>query len=133
MAAAGGRNQRFVVRGGYVGDCDFGGVVVTRSAGTGVTTGVIEGVRIGRPNIATPRGIYVSHPGTVEQVVLDIIDPRIDSQIAAPFDGLASATVTQRHYTAPLVNAANDAAAAAAGVGLGQHYRNGSDLQVRVV
>lgn len=32
-----------------------------------------------------------------------------------------------------LTNAANDAAAAAAGVGVGQVYRNGSVLQVRVV
>ena len=31
------------------------------------------------------------------------------------------------------VNAANDAAAAAAGVGIGQFYRNGSVWQVRVV
>lgn len=32
-----------------------------------------------------------------------------------------------------LVNAANDAAAAAAGVAINQQYRNGSVLQVRVV
>lgn len=32
-----------------------------------------------------------------------------------------------------LVNAANDAAAAAAGVSIGQAYRNGSVLMVRVV
>lgn len=32
-----------------------------------------------------------------------------------------------------LVNAANDAAAAAAGVVIGQEYRNGSVVQVRVV
>lgn len=33
----------------------------------------------------------------------------------------------------PLVNAVNDAAAAAAGVGLNQFYRNGSIVMVRVV
>ena len=36
--------------------------------------------------------------------------------------------------TAPaLVNAANDAAAARAGVGVGQLYRNGNAIQVRLV
>ena len=34
--------------------------------------------------------------------------------------------------TGTLVNAANDAAAAAAGVGVSQVYRNGSQLMVRV-
>lgn len=37
------------------------------------------------------------------------------------------------NVSANLVNAANDAAAAAAGVSIGQTYRNGSILMVRVV
>jgi len=35
--------------------------------------------------------------------------------------------------TSGLVNAANDGAAAAAGVKIGQFYRNGSAVQIRVV
>jgi hypothetical protein len=46
-------------------------------------------------------------------------------------DALVAAIATGMNVA--LVNAANDAAAAAAGVNVGQLYRNGSVIQVRVV
>jgi hypothetical protein len=42
-------------------------------------------------------------------------------------------SIAAGNHSAGIVNAANDAAAAAAGVAVGQEYRNGSGLQVRVV
>lgn len=41
--------------------------------------------------------------------------------------------IASGNHSANIVNAANDAAAAAAGVVVGQEYRNGSVLMVRVV
>lgn len=49
----------------------------------------------------------------------------------AKLDALVAAIATGMNVA--LVNAANDAAAAAAGVGIGQLYRNGSIINVRVV
>jgi hypothetical protein len=50
----------------------------------------------------------------------------------AKLDALVAA-IAAGNVSANLVNAANDAAAAAAGVVIGQMYRNGSVLMVRVV
>lgn len=49
----------------------------------------------------------------------------------AKLDALVTAIATGMNVA--LVNAADDAAAAAAGVQVGQLYRNGSVIQVRVV
>lgn len=50
----------------------------------------------------------------------------------AKLDALVSAIAAGNH-SAAIINAANDAAAQAAGVVIGQEYRNGSVLQIRVV
>lgn len=42
-------------------------------------------------------------------------------------------TALQAGYAPALVNAANDGAAAVAGVAVGQEYRNGNAIQVRLV
>lgn len=47
-------------------------------------------------------------------------------------DNLVTA-IAKGNHSAAIVNAANDAAAAALGVVIGQEYRNGSVLQIRVV
>jgi hypothetical protein len=46
---------------------------------------------------------------------------------------LLVAAMAAGNLPTPLVNAVNDAGAAAGGVGVGQTYRNGSQLMVRVV
>lgn len=60
--------------------------------------------------------------GKPTQVFRDYM-AKLDALVAAMAGGNAP----------PLVNAANDAAAAAAGVAVGNLYRNGSVVQMRVV
>ena len=73
---------------------------------------------------------FVVPPGRI------IVGPAIYRLVGMP--KTAGATVTQTFSTEPApppilpIDAADDAAAAAAGVSIGQFYRSGSDLKVRV-
>jgi hypothetical protein len=68
-----------------------------------------------------PQFQVTTRDGNATQVFRDYLS-RLDALVAALTTG---ATV--------LTNAANDGAAAAAGVQVGQLYRNGSVIQVRIV
>lgn len=66
----------------------------------------------------------------------ELVDPsrkptQLNRDYMAKLDALVTAMAAGNLPT--LVNAANDAAAAAGGVNIGQMYRNGSQLMVRVV
>jgi hypothetical protein len=80
----------------------------------------IKRITLPGPNIA-----YVNRDGTPSQVFAQYMQV-IDALLGA----LAS---NQVGNPIQLTQAVNDAAAAAAGVGIGQLYRNGSALLVRVV
>lgn len=69
-----------------------------------------------------PQYAIVDQNGRPTQLFRDYMRA-LDALVAAIASGNAPA----------LVNAANDAAAAAAGVAIGQFYRNGSVVQMRVV
>lgn len=96
------RDGHFLIAESYIEDAGIAAIDVVRLAGVGITTGSIRATRIARPNVATPIGIKVSNSGTVDQVVLDDIDNRIDSTVGSPIttprSGYSGGTVTQRTY-----------------------------------
>jgi DNA polymerase III epsilon subunit-like protein len=81
--------------------------------------------------VAKPQGTFqwIDNFGKAVQTFLNYHES-LDALIRT-FFGTPIAGATQLGQVV-LVNAANDAAAAAAGVKIGQMYRNGSVLQVRV-
>lgn len=92
-------DAEFAIMGGSVLDAAAPGAIqISRGAGVGTTRGIIAGTLIGRPNVVTPVGILVTNAAAASQIVFDDVGTRIDTGIATPRDGYASATVSQRTY-----------------------------------
>lgn len=92
------RDGEFTIMDNIVLDAGVGAIQVTRTPGTGTSTGTICGNRLGRPNVATPVGILVTNTAGSSQIVFDDVDNRIDTGIASARSGYGSATVSQRTY-----------------------------------
>ena len=79
-------------------------------------------------NIFNPAFPIADKEGKASQLFRDYMTA-LDRLVASIVAGNFASPIN----LAALTNAANDAAAAAAGVAVGQFYRNGSVIQVRIV
>lgn len=102
IAPSAGETVDFAIVGGLIrdagtaGNASTGGILVTPAAGAGQITGRIDGVAITAPDVATPRGLYVTNAsGDPAMIELDLLGLRIDDTIVEPVVGLALATVSQ--------------------------------------
>lgn len=119
-------------------DCKYG-LTLSKAVGTAHVMEVnVDGLTVTTPLGLTWRGIYLFNSAAQATMKLNLSNYQCDAAIplADRRVGFGSATVVERAMAleiAPsLPVAANDAAAAAAGVGIGGLYRNGSDIKVRV-